>query len=94
VAAAGGEAGPRRRWRKASAAVVWGRPDGGAAALGAYDHGNCGRPTFCLRPIATMVPVGPWFCPDCAPPLKHLKRREAYPWRLAGPAHRVGGARP
>jgi len=34
---------------------------------------NRGRHTFCLRPIATKVPVGPWFCPDCAPPLKRLK---------------------
>jgi len=47
--------------------------DGRAAALGDYKRCNCGRPTFCLRPIATKVPVGPWFCPDCAPPLKRLK---------------------
>ena len=55
-------------------AVEGGGGDGGATALVACDRCNRSRSTFCLRPIATNVPVGPWFCPDCAPPLKHLKR--------------------
>ncbi|KAL5228371.1 hypothetical protein ABZP36_016636 [Zizania latifolia] len=32
-----------------------------------------GRHIFCLRPIASRVPSGPWFCPACAPPSKPVK---------------------
>ncbi|KAG2603490.1 probable Histone-lysine N-methyltransferase ATXR5 [Panicum virgatum] len=38
------------------------------------DRCDRGRHTFCLRPIAAKVPIGPWFCPDCAPPAKPVKR--------------------
>ena len=37
------------------------------------DRCDRGRHTFCLRPIAAKVPIGPWFCPDCAPPAKPVK---------------------
>ncbi|XP_039778177.1 histone-lysine N-methyltransferase ATXR5-like [Panicum virgatum] len=38
------------------------------------DRCDRGRYTFCLLPIAAMVPIGPWFCPDCAgPPVKRFK---------------------
>ncbi|RLM69101.1 putative Histone-lysine N-methyltransferase ATXR5 [Panicum miliaceum] len=37
------------------------------------DRCDRGRHTFCLRPIAAMVPIGPWFCSDCAPPVKRFK---------------------
>ncbi|PWZ09170.1 putative Histone-lysine N-methyltransferase ATXR5 [Zea mays] len=32
------------------------------------DRCDRGCHTFCLRPIAAKVPIGPWFCPVCAPP--------------------------
>ncbi|CAO2195983.1 unnamed protein product [Urochloa humidicola] len=38
------------------------------------DRCDRGRHTFCLRPIAARVPIGPWFCPDCAPPANPVKR--------------------
>ncbi|KAM0837209.1 hypothetical protein ACQ4PT_061823 [Festuca glaucescens] len=31
-----------------------------------------GRHTYCLRPILAAVPLGPWLCPDCAPPPKPI----------------------
>ncbi|XP_025828556.1 probable Histone-lysine N-methyltransferase ATXR5 [Panicum hallii] len=37
------------------------------------DRCDRGRHTFCLRPIAAKVPIGPWFCSDCAPPVKRFK---------------------
>ncbi|CAL4994852.1 unnamed protein product [Urochloa decumbens] len=49
---------------------------------GSSDHGDelllcdgCdrGRHTFCARPIVAKVPNGPWFCPDCGPPIKPLE---------------------
>nr|CAB3475547.1 unnamed protein product [Digitaria exilis] len=38
------------------------------------DRCDRGRHIFCLRPIAAKVPIGLWFCPDCAPPAKPLKK--------------------
>ncbi|XP_066315919.1 probable Histone-lysine N-methyltransferase ATXR5 isoform X1 [Miscanthus floridulus] len=38
------------------------------------DRCDRGHHTFCLRPIAAKVPIGPWFCPVCAPPAKAPKR--------------------
>jgi hypothetical protein len=37
------------------------------------DRCDRGHHTFCLRPIAAKVPIGPWFCPVCAPPAKAPK---------------------
>jgi hypothetical protein len=39
---------------------------------------DCGHHTFCLRPIAAMVSIGPWFCPVCAPPAKAPKSAPFY----------------
>ncbi|TVU36988.1 hypothetical protein EJB05_18950, partial [Eragrostis curvula] len=38
------------------------------------DGCDLGRHIFCLRPIVARVPTGPWLCPDCAPPVKPIKR--------------------
>ncbi|WVZ67274.1 hypothetical protein U9M48_016378 [Paspalum notatum var. saurae] len=39
------------------------------------DRCDIGRHTFCLRPIAAKVPIGPWYCPDCAPPAANTHKR-------------------
>ncbi|CAD6252734.1 unnamed protein product [Miscanthus lutarioriparius] len=37
------------------------------------DRCDRGHHTFCLRPIVSQVPIGPWFCPICAPPIQAPK---------------------
>jgi hypothetical protein len=49
------------------------------------DRCDRGRHTFCLRPIAARVPLGPWFCPDCAPPANPVKSECLWPRGLTFP---------
>ncbi|OEL21161.1 putative Histone-lysine N-methyltransferase ATXR5 [Dichanthelium oligosanthes] len=51
------------------------------------DRCDRGRHTFCLRPIAAKVPIGPWFCPDCAPPAPPLKSESCGPSRRPRSRH-------